>query len=166
MKRILCVLLAFMMLGITACGEESASGKAVWQDPNNVVVMWENASGQECNVLRSDKENGEYKLVGSSDCGSFRDDEVKYPNDYFYKIERADGGKIAFSRLHVDRDGHELKGNGIEAAKLGHSAEQGEGILTCRNANGDPVARTDHLVIVQRAPRKAQNAFDMFHLCG
>ena len=106
MKRILCALLAFMMLGITACGEESASGKAVWQDPNNVVVMWENASGQECNVLRSDKENGEYKLVGSSDCGSFRDDKVKYPNDYFYKIERADGGKKIVSapvKAVVDR---------------------------------------------------------------
>ncbi len=68
--------------------ESTLEGKAIWQDPNNVVVIWE--IEQNCNykILRSNSRDGEYNYVGESRVGSYRDDTVKHPENYFYKIER------------------------------------------------------------------------------
>lgn len=68
--------------------ETTVEGKAIWQDPNNIVVIWE--TEQNCNykILRSNSRDGEYSYLGESRVGSYRDDTVKYPENYFYKIER------------------------------------------------------------------------------
>lgn len=68
--------------------ETNIEGKAIWQDPNNVVIIWE--TEQNCNykILRSNSRDGEYSYVGESRIGSYRDDTVKHPENYFYKIER------------------------------------------------------------------------------
>ena len=68
--------------------KDAVEGKAVWQDPNNVVVLWE--TEQNCNykILRSSSRDGEYSYIGESRVGSYRDDTATYPENYFYKIER------------------------------------------------------------------------------
>lgn len=68
--------------------ETAMEGKAIWQDPNNVVVIWEIEQNCKYKILRSNSRNGEYSYVGESRVGSYRDNTVKYPENYFYKIER------------------------------------------------------------------------------
>ena len=68
--------------------KDAVEGKAIWQDPNNIVVLWE--TEQNCNykILRSSSRDGEYSYIGESRVGSYRDDTATYPENYFYKIER------------------------------------------------------------------------------
>ena len=68
--------------------ETTVEGKAIWQDPNNIVVIWETEQNCKYKVLRSGSRDGEYSYVGESQVGSYRDNTVKYPENYFYKIER------------------------------------------------------------------------------
>ena len=68
--------------------ETTVEGKAIWQDPNNIVVIWETEQNCKYKVLRSSSRDGEYSYVGESHVGSYRDNTVKYPENYFYKIER------------------------------------------------------------------------------
>ena len=68
--------------------EPTVEGKAIWQDPNNIVVIWETEQNCKYKVLRSSSRDGEYSYVGESQVGSYRDNTVKYPENYFYKIER------------------------------------------------------------------------------
>ena len=68
--------------------ETTVAGKAIWQDPNNIVVIWETEQNCKYKVLRSSSRDGEYSYVGESQVGSYRDNTVKYPENYFYKIER------------------------------------------------------------------------------
>lgn len=68
--------------------ETTVEGKAIWQDPNNIVVIWETEQNCKYKVLRSSSRDGEYSYVGESQVGSYRDNTVKYPENYFYKIER------------------------------------------------------------------------------
>ena len=68
--------------------ETTVEGKAIWQDPNNIVVIWETEQNCKYKVLRSSSRDGEYSYVGESQVGSYRDNTVMYPENYFYKIER------------------------------------------------------------------------------
>ena len=68
--------------------ETTVEGKAIWQDPNNIVVIWKIEQNCKYKVLRSSSRDGEYSYVGESQVGSYRDNTVKYPENYFYKIER------------------------------------------------------------------------------
>lgn len=68
--------------------ETTVEGKAIWQDPNNIVVIWETEQNCKYKVLRSSSRDGEYSYVGESQVGSYRDNTVIYPENYFYKIER------------------------------------------------------------------------------
>lgn len=61
--------------------------KAVWQDPENAVLLWEGREGCEYTVLRSEEIDGEYLNIGTSVNNSYRDDTAEYPNSYYYKIE-------------------------------------------------------------------------------
>lgn len=63
--------------------------KAIWQDPNNVVILWDKKDDCKYKVFRSVSEKGEYEYIGESDLSSYRDDTVEYPNTYFYKIEES-----------------------------------------------------------------------------
>lgn len=67
----------------------NAKEKAIWQDPNNVVLIWDDED-YECKIFRSNKQDGDYEYIGVSDNGSYRDDTVTYPNTYYYKIEKND----------------------------------------------------------------------------
>ena len=73
-------------LGVNANVQE----KAIWQDPNNVVLVWDNDENCEYKIFRSSKQYGDYEYIGKSDKGSYRDDAVTYPNTYYYKIEKND----------------------------------------------------------------------------
>lgn len=68
--------------------KSTIEGKAIWQDPNNIVILWE--TEQNCNykILRSNSRDGEYSYIGESRIASYRDDTAKHPENYFYKIER------------------------------------------------------------------------------
>lgn len=68
--------------------DTALQGRAIWQDPNNVVLLWESRPHYQYRILRSDKPEGEYTYIGTSSCGSFRDDTAVYPNTYYYKIEQ------------------------------------------------------------------------------
>lgn len=65
----------------------AVSGRAVWQDPNNIVLLWDAQQNCRYRILRSDSADGEYQQIGETQLGSFRDDTVSHPNAYFYKIE-------------------------------------------------------------------------------
>ncbi len=75
----------------------TSQGRAIWQDPNNVIIIWNNDVNCEYSILRSDSADGEYLSIGTSSNGSFRDDDVKYPNTYFYKIEKQNNGNKSVS---------------------------------------------------------------------
>ncbi len=58
-----------------------------WQDPQNAVLIWTHTEGTSYNIYRADTSNGAYSLVGMSSSGSYRDNTVDYPKEYFYKIQ-------------------------------------------------------------------------------
>lgn len=62
--------------------------KAIWQDPNNIVLIWETEQNCKYKILRSNSRDGEYSCIAETGVGSYRDDTVKHPENYFYKIER------------------------------------------------------------------------------
>ena len=57
-----------------------------WQDPENTVLSWKHFSGYTYEIYRADTSSGSYALIGTSDCGSYRDDTAVHPNKYYYKI--------------------------------------------------------------------------------
>lgn len=87
MRRISLSLLFFILLSCSLGAIASAEERAVWQDPNNVVLVWDNDENCEYKIFRSSKPDGNYEYIGNSDKGSFRDDTAIYPNTYYYKIE-------------------------------------------------------------------------------
>ena len=86
MKKIL-LLLVLIVMSFSFGAEAYVEEKAIWQDPNNVVLVWSYDDG-EYKILRSNEINGSYEQIGTSDNGSFRDDTAVYPNTYYYKIEK------------------------------------------------------------------------------
>ncbi|MBQ3379676.1 MAG: S-layer homology domain-containing protein [Clostridia bacterium] len=89
------VLLLCLSLGVNA----GAVNRAVWQDPGSAVLLWDNSENPEYNVFRSDSPNGDYEYIGSSNSGSFRDDTAKYPNKYYYKLQKSDAANNDTSLL-------------------------------------------------------------------
>ena len=70
-----------------------------WQDPENAVLSWKHFSGYTYEIYRADTSSGSYALIGTSNCGSYRDDTAVHPNKYYYKILPVDasGKKGTFS---------------------------------------------------------------------
>lgn len=67
-------------------------------DSKNVIVMWE-GDGSEYNVYRSENEDGNYSLIGTSKGSSFRDEKAESGNFYYYKIAPANvQNKSTFSK--------------------------------------------------------------------
>ena len=92
------MILSFVMVGCaTNAGktEESekdtlttnAQAKAIWQDPNNVVLVWTDYVNSHYKIYRSESQDGEYEYIGETKVCSYRDDTVRYPNTYYYKVE-------------------------------------------------------------------------------
>ena len=67
--------------------EEEMVAKAIWQDPNNVVLLWSSSFNYEYSIYRSNNSNNGFKYVGRSITGSYRDATAKYPNEYYYIIK-------------------------------------------------------------------------------
>lgn len=67
--------------------EEEMAAKAIWQDPNNVVLLWSSSFNYEYSIYRSNNSNNGFKYVGRSITGSYRDATAKYPNEYYYIIK-------------------------------------------------------------------------------
>ncbi len=89
MKKSFCLFLTFVMLLPSLCVSASLHGRAIWQDPGNIVVMWE-GEDDEYKILRADAIDGQYEHIGTSSTGSFRDDTVRYGGTYFYKVQKYD----------------------------------------------------------------------------
>ena len=80
--------------------------------------------------------------------------------------ELFDGLEVhAALKAHIDGNSDKLELFGIEAAELSHSAEQGQGVLACGDANGYFVAFFYHIVIVNSSAGIAEDAFHVFHMC-
>lgn len=73
----------------SAISEFDGDIKAVWQDPYNVVLVWEKNSNFKYNIYRSSTAEGEYELLSSTTESSYRDDTAEYPNEYYYKVEES-----------------------------------------------------------------------------
>ena len=67
--------------------EEETVAKAIWQDPNNVVLLWSSTINCEYSIYRSDNSGNSFEYIGTSMIGSYRDATAKYPNEYYYKIK-------------------------------------------------------------------------------
>ena len=67
--------------------EEEMVAKAIWQDPNNVVLLWSSSFNYEYSIYRSNNSNNGFKYVGRSITGSYRAATAKYPNEYYYIIK-------------------------------------------------------------------------------
>ena len=67
--------------------DEKPSAKAIWQDPNNVVLLWSCSADYEYSIYRSNSSDIGFEYIGNSITGSYRDATAKYPNVYYYKIK-------------------------------------------------------------------------------
>ena len=96
MKKYLYLFLIAIILTTTLHVSADSQIKAIWQDPNNVVIICDDKDA-EYSFFRADTVDGEYKYIGKSDTGSFRDDTVSYPGTYYYKAEKYDAlGKKSY----------------------------------------------------------------------
>ena len=71
----------------TSGAEDEAYAKAIWQDPNNVVLLWNSTANYEYTIYRSSDPSKRFEFVGQSTVGSYRDATASYPNEYYYKIK-------------------------------------------------------------------------------
>lgn len=104
LKKIIASCLSISLL-LTAAPAKAMAAPSValesitWQDPENAVLSWKHFSGYTYEIYRADTSSGSYALIGTSNCGSYRDDTAVHPNKYYYKILPVDGSgkKGAFS---------------------------------------------------------------------
>lgn len=66
---------------------EAVIAKAVWQDPRNVVLLWDHIDGYEYSIYRSDNSDNDLEYIGKTATGSYRDATAQYPNEYRYVIK-------------------------------------------------------------------------------
>lgn len=66
---------------------EDSVVRAIWQDVNNVVVLWNNTPNCEYSIYRSNNPDGGFEYIGRSTVGSYRDATAEYPNSYYYKVK-------------------------------------------------------------------------------
>ena len=64
--------------GTAAASQDWSVRSATWQDPNNVVLMWQAQEGYTYQVYRSDSPDGTYTMIGTSASGSYRDGEAEW----------------------------------------------------------------------------------------
>lgn len=67
--------------------KEETVAKAIWQDPNNVVLLWSSNVDYEYSIYRSNNPSNGFEYIGRSTIGSYRDATVKHPNEYYYIIK-------------------------------------------------------------------------------
>ena len=67
--------------------KEEMAARAIWQDPNNVVLLWSSSINYEYSIYRSNNSKSDFEYIGKSITGSYRDATVEYPNEYYYRIK-------------------------------------------------------------------------------
>lgn len=71
----------------TSSFDDEIIAKAIWQDPNNVVLLWSSSINYEYSIYRSNNSNTGFEYIGETATESYRDATAKYPNEYYYKIK-------------------------------------------------------------------------------
>ncbi len=90
MKKKTFLILLIMSFSFLLTSNVYAEEKAIWQDPGNVVLLWDYDENYEYKIFRSTSSDGEFECIGYSENASFRDNTVVYPNMYYYKVEKFD----------------------------------------------------------------------------
>ncbi len=90
MKKSFFLLSTLIAISLVFATNAFAVEKAIWQDPANIVLVWDNDEASEYKIHRSNQQDGDYECIGTSDLSSFRDNTVTYPNTYYYKLEKID----------------------------------------------------------------------------
>lgn len=90
MKKIIALLFLFLSLGFSSAAYAWDVESVTWQDAGNAVLIWEKSDSCSYKVYRSSTKDGSYEQIGETKLGSFRDDGAKYPDTYYYKVEKID----------------------------------------------------------------------------
>ena len=61
--------------------------RAIWQDPHNVVLLWNYDSNYEYSIYRSTNAEDRFEYIGKTAMTSYRDATAEYPNAYHYKVK-------------------------------------------------------------------------------
>ena len=90
MKKIIGLLFIFLSLGLSVTAYAWDVSSVTWQDANNAVLIWDKTDNCSYKIYRSSSKDGSYEQLGETKLGSFRDDGAKYPDTYYYKVEKID----------------------------------------------------------------------------
>ena len=90
MKKIIGLLFILLSLGLSVTAYAWDVSSVTWQDANNAVLIWDKTDNCSYKIYRSSSKDGSYEQIGETKLGSFRDDEAKYPDTYYYKVEKID----------------------------------------------------------------------------
>ena len=117
LSALLSAVLAFSLLLTGASAAEAPAWSvqsATWQDPNNVMLIWEAEDGYTYNIYRAASAGGEYELIGTAEGGSFRDAEAEWPTAMYYTVEGVAADGTAGARSEPIRAG----ANGQKLSKV------------------------------------------------
>ena len=117
LSALLSAVLAFSLLLTGASAAEAPAWSvqsATWQDPNNVMLIWEAEDGYTYNIYRAASAGGEYELIGTAEGGSFRDAEAEWPTAMYYAVEGVSADGTAGARSEPIRAG----ANGQKLSKV------------------------------------------------
>ncbi len=90
MKKIIALLFLFLSLSFSSAVYAWDLESVTWQDDSNAVLIWEESDNCSYKVYRSSTKDGSYEQIGETKLGSFRDDGARYPDTYYYKVEKID----------------------------------------------------------------------------
>jgi len=90
MKKIIGLLFILLSLGLSVTAYAWDASSVTWQDANNAVLIWEGSDNCSYKIYRSSTKDGSYEQIGETKLGSFRDDGARYPDTYYYKVEKID----------------------------------------------------------------------------
>ncbi len=90
MKKIIGLLFILLSLGLSVTVYAWDVSSVTWQDANNAVLIWDKTDNCSYKIYRSSSKDGSYEQIGETKLGSFRDDGAKYPDTYYYKVEKID----------------------------------------------------------------------------
>ena len=98
---LLCTALALTLFPAAAfAADDWRVASATWQDPENVVLLWEAQEEYTYEIYRSDSRGGTYESIGSTAAGSFRDGNASWPEAPYYRVQSIapDGTEGALSQ--------------------------------------------------------------------
>lgn len=90
MKKTIGLLFILLSLGLSVTAYAWDVSSVTWQDANNAVLIWNKTDNCSYKIYRSSSKDGSYEQIGETNLGSFRDVGAKYPDTYYYKVEKID----------------------------------------------------------------------------